>query len=468
MQKISLDEISTNERIVLARPVILGTGVKGFNAGVEVNDRVVAMLKKLGFEEIWIAGEDEEVKQIIEGEEGEAEEITQREKFLKIKNEVANVLADIMTEKDPQREILKIKNVSRNTILMKKGALTRVDPERPSWEIKDLKKFSESIITVQRLEEFMKMCRDLLENEFSPRRIDSVSLNLNDTRMEESYIYHHMANCGLYFLATVAKHNAELKKKGAVSSRLKYSKDFRAKKDAVFFFEDDEMLSGALGAFMHDVGYLHDGMPEILAKKEVISKEDHDVLKKHVEVSMNVVSYHTFFSNRPLAISVIENHHERLDGSGYPKGKNNFHAFSRILGVIDVFDSLVNDRPWRKKFARSKVLEYLYQNSEKKSDLSGNIQHNTFDRELFLCFERILNLYEVGETVDLYHVKTTEPVFRARVKENNPGRPENPIVELLHCYADPKRDVAGKVLNLLSINDLYVGETTDFKKGAIT
>lgn len=466
MQKVSLDDINIGGELMLARPVILGSGVKGFNAGVEVSDRVVAMLKKLGFNDVWVCSQEEASHGVVTGGE-EDEEITQQEKFNKIKDDIANDLADIITEKDPQREMLKIKNVSRGTVLMQKGALTKIVPDRPTWEVRDLKKFSEAIIGTAKLQSFLSHCHDLLENEFSPRRIGDVRLNLNDMRTEESYIFHHMANCGLYFLATIAKHNADLKNKGAVSSKLKYSKDYRKRKDALYFFEDDEMLSGALGACMHDIGYLHAGMPEILAKQAEISREEHGVLKKHVEVSMNVLNYHTFFQNRPLAQNVIENHHERLDATGYPKGRKNFHVFSRILGMLDVFDSMVNDRPWRKKFARSKCLEWLYDNTESTADEKGDIKPGQFDREMLLCFEAILQLYEPGETIDLYHVKTPNPVFKARVRENVPGRPERPVVELLHCYADPGREVAGIEKNLRGIKDLYVGETTDFVKRPI-
>lgn len=456
-----MDEIRSGEQLVLARPVILGSGVKGFNAGVEVNERVVSILKKLGFLDVWVCTQEEAVTGVLSGGD-DKEQMSQREKFSKIKDDIANSLADIMTEKDPQREILKIKNVSRGTVLMQQGALTKVVVDRPTWEVRDLKKFSEAIISTVKLEDFLSKCRDLLENEFSPRRIDDVHLNLNDMRTEESYIFHHMANCGMYFLATASKYNAELKKKGAVSSTLKYNRDFKKKPDTVYFFEDDEILSGALGAFVHDIGYLHAGMPEIQAKKAEIGKQEHDVLKKHVEVSMNVLNYHTFFQSRPLAQNVIENHHERLNGTGYPKGRKNFHVFSRILGMVDVFDSLVNDRPWRKKFARSKCLEWLYDKSESTADEKGQIAPNDFDREMLLCFESILQLYEPGETVDLYHVKTPAPVFKALVKENMEGRPERPMVELLHCHADPARDVKGKELRLRGVKDLYVGETTEF------
>lgn len=467
MQKIALDEIKLGEPLMLARPVILGSGVKGYSSGIQVTEKIVQKLKDLGFAEVWVRGEDEEQADVIPGSDADGQ--TQTAKFLSIKQEIATTLADIMTEKDPEREMLRLRNMNRSNIKLQKGALTKLDPSRPATEIRLIKQFSEAIISPARLERFASQCRDLLEGPFSSLRIDKVKVNLNDNRVEGSYLFNHMANCGLYFLAAIARYNADLKARGAVSSDLKYAPGFdhKKRKETLFYFSDEEILSGALGAFIHDIGYLHDGMQEILFKKEVILPEEHNVLKKHVEVSMNIVQFHIFFENRPLARHVIENHHERLDGKGYPKARKNFHTFSKVLGMIDVFDSMVADRPWRKKFSRAKVLEWLYHNSEQKTDPDGAIREPMFEREIVLCFERILMLYECGELVDLYHVKSPTPVFKCRVKEFNPGRPERPIVDLLHCYADPSKDVAGRTLNLLNTPDLYLGESTDFRKEPI-
>lgn len=471
MQKISLDDIDLNEEIVLARPVILGTGVKGFSSGVPVTDTVLGALKRLGFHEVWIRGKDEEQVHILSGEDDEDDDQpTQTEKYNRLKNDIAVTLADIMTEKDPEREMLRIRNMSRGaTSLMQKGALTKLDPERSPTEVKALKKFSESVISVQKLEKFQSMCYDLMENEFSPQSIDRVQLNLNDNRIEGSYLFNHMANCGLYFLATIQKHNADLKSRGAVSSELKYSPGFdhKKRKETLFFYSDEEVMSGTLAAFMHDVGYLHDGMADILFKDGRIEPEEHNILKKHVEVTMNVIQYHIFFTNRPLAKTTIENHHERLDGSGYPKQKTKLHGFAKILGMIDCFDSMVIDRPWRKKFSRAKVLEWLYDSSEVKTTPDGTIVEPMFDRELVQAFEDILMLYEVGEVVDLYHVKSADPIFKCVIKEQNRGRPDRPVVELIKCYTDANKQVDGKVLNLLNLKDLYLGESTDFRKEPI-
>ncbi|HOX29278.1 MAG TPA: hypothetical protein PLQ76_09015, partial [bacterium] len=308
MQKVTLDDIELGEPLILARPVVFGSGVKGLNAGVILTDKVVTKLKELGFSEIWVRPEAEQQQQVIT--EGEEPPMTLSERFRLIKDDVATSLADIMTEKDPEREILKVRNMSKKMTALKKGSLTTLDPNRQGAEIKIIKQFAESMVSTAKLEGFLAYCRDLLEGPLSPTRIDKVRINLSDNRIDDNYIFNHMASCGLYFLATLARHNADLKKRGAVSSELKYTAAFdqRKRKETLFFFSDEEILSGALGAFMHDIGFLHDGMPEILVKKFAISPEDHNVLKKHVEVGLNLLQYHIFFANRPLALNVVENH----------------------------------------------------------------------------------------------------------------------------------------------------------------
>lgn len=464
MQKMTLEEIPSGTNLILARPVILGSGVKGFNSGVKITDTVVAALKRLGFNEIWTIDENEYIPQVI-NEAGPQE--TQKEKFQRIKSDLSNSIADIMTEQDPQRAILRIKSMNKNSVLMQKGALTEIIPDRPASQLRDLKKFSETIIPVARLEQFISTCRDLIEKDFTPSSISKVRLNLLDSRSESTYLFNHMATCGLYFLATMMRINADLKAKGAVGTELRFAKGVRQDKKQLFFFSDEEILSGAAGAFTHDIGYLHDTMPGILFKDGVISREEHEILKKHVEVSMNILNYHMFFESRPLARHTIENHHERLDGSGYPKQRTNFHIFSRVLGIIDVFDSMVTDRPWRKKFARSKVLEWLYEKSRQTLSSSGEVNYSLFDREALVAFEQILQLYENDEVVDIYHVKAGTPVFKAKVKDQNPGRPDRPIVELISCYTDETKCVEGKEVNMLNIKDLYVGESTSFENKPI-
>lgn len=465
MQKMALEEIPAGTNLILARPVILGSGVKGFNSGVKITGSVIAALKRLGFDEIWTTDEPEELDEVIMDAEPK---LTQTERFLKTKEDIANTLADIMTEQDPQRAMLRIKSMSKNSVIMKKGALTEIIQDRPESQLRDIRKFSETILPVQKLEEFLGICRDLTEKDFTPSNIVKVRLNLIDNRSEATYIFNHLANCGLYFLATMMRINADLKARGAVSSELRFAKGVRQDKKQLFFFTDEEILSGAMGAFMHDIGYLHDTMPEILFKQGALSAQEHNVLKKHVEVSMNLLGCHMFFDSRPLARNVIENHHERMDGSGYPRKRASFHLFSRVLGLIDVFDSMVTDRPWRKKYARSKVLEWLYVSSASRVTDSGELTPSSFDRDVLNAFEQVLGLYENDETVNIYHVKSTSPVFHARVKSQNSGRPDRPIVELISCFTDAARDVAGKEFNMLNFKDLYIGELTEFEKSPIS
>jgi putative two-component system response regulator len=61
------------------------------------------------------------------------------------------------------------------------------------------------------------------------------------------------------------------------------------------------------------------------------------------------------------ALDVIRYHHEKLDGSGYPDGLKGEEicTVARIMGVADIFDALITDRPYRKAMPRAKALEML-------------------------------------------------------------------------------------------------------------
>jgi len=98
-------------------------------------------------------------------------------------------------------------------------------------------------------------------------------------------------------------------------------------------------------------GYLHDlgkiiVPAEILCKPGKISAEEYNLIKNHVQVSYDLLKNVSF--PWPVAQTVLE-HHERLDGSGYPNGLkgDQISLEGRILAVSDVVDAMVSSRPYR-------------------------------------------------------------------------------------------------------------------------
>ncbi|MBN2432178.1 MAG: HD domain-containing protein [Acidobacteria bacterium] len=108
---------------------------------------------------------------------------------------------------------------------------------------------------------------------------------------------------------------------------------------------------------LHDVGKI--GIPEyILCKQEKLSIDEMEVMKRHSEIGARIIR--PISSLRHIA-DIIEHHHERWDGTGYP---NNLRGEeipleSRILAVVDAFHAMISDRPYRNAMSRETALEEI-------------------------------------------------------------------------------------------------------------
>lgn len=109
---------------------------------------------------------------------------------------------------------------------------------------------------------------------------------------------------------------------------------------------DEETLYGLkLGASIHDIGKIH--VPsEILCKPGRLTPIEYELVKSHVDVGYQIIKDIQF--PWPIA-DMIRQHHERLDGSGYPLGlkEGQIRLESKILGVADVVESMMSHRPYR-------------------------------------------------------------------------------------------------------------------------
>jgi putative nucleotidyltransferase with HDIG domain len=122
----------------------------------------------------------------------------------------------------------------------------------------------------------------------------------------------------------------------------------------------------AVGGLLHDVGKL--AVPnDILQKPGALTDDEFDVIKKHPEVGSDLVRDLGF--SRQVARLVLD-HHERLDGTGYPRGLGapDLDIETRILAVCDVFDALLSKRVYRDAWKLGDALEHLSKESGTKFD----------------------------------------------------------------------------------------------------
>lgn len=129
---------------------------------------------------------------------------------------------------------------------------------------------------------------------------------------------------------------------------------------------ETEMEHIRRGAMLHDIGKM--GVPDnILFKPDELSDEEWTVMRKHPEYAHDFLSQIAHLSS---AMDIPYSHHERWDGTGYPCGLKGekIPLAARIFSVVDVWDALRSDRPYRKAWPEEKVLNYIQAGSGTQFD----------------------------------------------------------------------------------------------------
>ena len=111
------------------------------------------------------------------------------------------------------------------------------------------------------------------------------------------------------------------------------------------------------GALLHDIGKM--GIPDsILLKEGPLTDEEWVVMRMHPGLAHNLLAPIHYLKD---ALDIPYCHHEKWDGSGYPRGLagEGIPLAARVFAVIDVWDALTNDRPYRKKWTEKKALAYI-------------------------------------------------------------------------------------------------------------
>jgi putative nucleotidyltransferase with HDIG domain len=124
-----------------------------------------------------------------------------------------------------------------------------------------------------------------------------------------------------------------------------------------FGLSEVELVQVRWGALLHDIGKM--GVPDgILLKPEPLTDEEWVAMKKHPTFAYELLSPIGYLRN---AIDIPYCHHEKWDGSGYPQGLKGTQIplVARIFAVVDVWDALNSDRPYRAAWPEAKVLDHI-------------------------------------------------------------------------------------------------------------
>lgn len=131
-------------------------------------------------------------------------------------------------------------------------------------------------------------------------------------------------------------------------------------------FNSDELAHIYRGAVLHDIGKM--GIPDkILLKEGPLTEAERMIINQHPQFAYDMLYEITYLVP---AIDIPFCHHEKWDGSGYPRGIAGMEIprAARIFAVVDVYDALTSDRPYRKAWPVEKTLKYIEVESGKHFD----------------------------------------------------------------------------------------------------
>jgi len=149
----------------------------------------------------------------------------------------------------------------------------------------------------------------------------------------------------------------------------------------------DKMTSFRRGVLLHDIGKM--GIPDrILLKPGPLTEDEWKIMKQHPGFAYDLLSTIPYLHD---SLEVPFSHHERWDGSGYPQGLKGeeIPLAARIFAIVDVWDALISDRPYRNGWEPEKIKEYLLENKGKQ-----------FDPELVELFLDMIQKQEAGIETD--------------------------------------------------------------------
>jgi len=131
-------------------------------------------------------------------------------------------------------------------------------------------------------------------------------------------------------------------------------------------WSDSEREILEYGAILHDIGKL-DVPINILQKKEYLTSDEWEQMRKHPAVGGHMISGIDYLVQ---AVPIIHHHHERWDGDGYPDGLHGeeIPLGARLLAVVDSFEALTTDRPYRKAISPKEACEEIVVHSGTKYD----------------------------------------------------------------------------------------------------
>lgn len=220
--------------------------------------------------------------------------------------------------------------------------------------------------------------------------------------------------------------------------------------------ENEQVQELALSGFLHDIGKIN--IPdEILHKPGKLTDDEMNIMRKHVEYGADVL----LEMEIPASIvRTIGEHHERLDGFGYPnqlKG-DEISVYGRMIAIADTYDAITANRCYKAGMPSKKALQILLKDSP-----------NKYDKELVLQFVKSVGIYPVGTLVKLDNEKVAMVLKQHPVESNKPQVKVFYSTRSQHYLSPTDLDLAApanrvKILEAAVANDYKIDFNKYFKE----
>ncbi|WP_400244666.1 HD-GYP domain-containing protein [Niallia sp. JL1B1071] len=173
-----------------------------------------------------------------------------------------------------------------------------------------------------------------------------------------------------------------------------------------------DMIQVALAGCLSDAGMAKINQ-RLLHKTEPLTEDEFNEVKKHTRYSLEMIPEHTLLKKETRL--AIYQHHERIDGSGYPMGNadNKIHAFAKIIAVADTFHAMTSERLYRKKQSPFRVIEQMHQD-----------HFGEFDLTILQSLSNAITQFTTGSKIRLSNGEKAEILFISSI-------PTRPLVKTL-------------------------------------
>ncbi|HEX6735818.1 MAG TPA: HD-GYP domain-containing protein [Azonexus sp.] len=192
---------------------------------------------------------------------------------------------------------------------------------------------------------------------------------------------------------------------------------------------EPELEKLALGTMVKDIGQSALDA-RLITKPGMLSQSEYAVVQSHVEEGLSVLQATVRLAE--TSVAVVLEHHERYNGYGYPyrMAGDEISAAGRMAAIVDAYDAMTSDRPYRPAVSPSLALRMLY-------DQGGS----QFDPELVAAFVRTVGIYPVGTLVMLEsgHLAVVEEIHHDNIR--------SPVVRVIY-HAGRRQYVAPVMVDL--------------------